>query len=350
MIKKHKHHRAGGVANDVPADAPEDHGHDSSDSEDEVEESRTRTVAHVSASERRKQFAKEVLELIGGNDVQQAHVLKVLRAVKVFYGPSLGPELVCPDSMYMLKKHAGYTPSKATGLIPVCALDHPNLAAASTCATPGCGADLHTRWPRRMVHLNIVERFGRLMSIPLVAEAFQYACSRTDVDGDIWDARSGRAISMPRRHDVAFLGLSTDGTEFGHTKSASLTPFVATVLNFPPAMRTTFSAVLLLALFPEKVTFYTIFTCILYHFNTHAHMYTLFSTADKIVRQPGDLRSAAPEAVPRGWRWICGVRCPSQESQTNVDVHNLATGGHAGPAASHGEQDGASICGRLCVL
>jgi hypothetical protein len=113
------------------------------------------------------------------------------------------------------------------------------------------------------------------MSIPLVVKAFQYACDRTDVDGDMWDARKGSAISMQRRHDVVFLGLSTDGTEFGHTKSASLTPFVATVLNFPPAMRTTFSAVLLLALFPEKVTFKTIFTYTLYYFNTRPHVHSI---------------------------------------------------------------------------
>ena len=184
--------------------------------------------------------------------MQQAHVLKVLRAVKVYYGPSLGPDNECPDSMYMLKKHAGYTPSKATALLPVCTQDHPNVAEASACAT--CGASLHTRWPRRMVHLDIVERLGRLMSIPLVGKAFQYAVDRTETDGDFWDARKGRSITMQRRLDVFFLGLSTDATEFGHTKSASLTPFVAVVLNFPPSMRTKFSAVLILALFPEKVT------------------------------------------------------------------------------------------------
>ena len=241
------------AADDVVADIPAQ-GEDSSDDEAEVRESKERAVVRVPEGDRQRQFAQEVLELIGGNDVQQAHVLKVLRAVKVYYGPCLSPGNECPDSMYMLKKHAGYTPSQSTALLPVCAHDHPNLATASTCAIPTCGAELHTRWPRRMVHLNIVERFGRLMSIPTVAKAFQYAVDRETEDGDIWDARQGLAISMQRRHDVVFLGLSTDATEFGHTKSASLTPFVAVVLNFPPSMRTTFSAVLILALFPEQVT------------------------------------------------------------------------------------------------
>jgi hypothetical protein len=117
------------------------------------------------------------------------------------------------------------------------------------------------------------------MSIPLVAKAFQYAVERTETDGDMWDARKGRAISMERRRDVFFLGLSTDATEFGHTKSASLTPFVAVVLNFPPSMRTTFSAVLILALFPEKVTFCNVFHV---HFMIfpdalqHAHLHALY--------------------------------------------------------------------------
>ena len=250
-IRDHAHSQVcneAGVVEDGPWE-------DSSDDAEETAKSQERPVAQISRAERRKQFAKEVLELIGGNDVQQAHVLKVLRAVKVYYGPCLSPVNECPDSMYMLKKHAGYTPSQSTALLPVCAHDHPNLATASTCAT--CGADLHTRWPRRMVHLNIVDRFGRLMSIPMVAKAFQYAVDRETEDGDIWDARQGLAISMQRRHDVVFLGLSTDATEFGHTKSASLTPFVAVVLNFPPSKRTTFSAVLLLALFPEQVKFCT---------------------------------------------------------------------------------------------
>ena len=172
----------------VVVDVP-DLGEDSSDDEAEVRESKERAVVCVPEEDRRRQFAKEVLELIGGNDVQQAHVLKVLRAVKVYYGPCLSPGNECPDSMYMLKKHAGYTPSQSTALLPVCAHDPPNLVTASTCAT--CGADLHTRWPRRMVHLNIVDRFGRLMSIPMVAKAFQYAVDRETEDGDIWDARKG---------------------------------------------------------------------------------------------------------------------------------------------------------------
>ena len=171
-IRDHAHRQVCNEAGGVD-DGPWE---DSSDDAEETAKSQERPVAHTSRAERRKQFAKEVLELIGGNDVQQAHVLKVLRAVKAYYGPSLQPGNVCPDSMYMLKKHAGYTPSKSTNLLPVCTLDHPNLATTSTCAT--CSASLHTCWPRRMVHLNIVERFGRLMDIPLVVKAFQNAVVR----------------------------------------------------------------------------------------------------------------------------------------------------------------------------
>jgi hypothetical protein len=94
------------------------------------------------------------------------------------------------------------------------------------------------------------------MSVQPIAKAFQYAHDREPGDGDMWDGKRGSEISLERRRDVFFLGLSSDASEFGHTKSASLTPFVALVLNFPPSMRTTFSAIMLLAVFPEKVRAY----------------------------------------------------------------------------------------------
>ena len=104
-----------------------------------------------------------------------------------------------------------------------------------------------------MVYIDVVDRLSRLMSVQPIAKAFQYAHDREPGDGDMWDGKRGSEISLERRRDVFFLGLSSDASEFGHTKSASLTPFVALVLNFPPSMRTTFSAIMLLAVFPEKV-------------------------------------------------------------------------------------------------
>jgi hypothetical protein len=204
-----------------------------------------------SGAERLRQFSKEILEFIGANDVNQTHVLKILRTVRAHFGACSETGIVCPVTLYNLKKHAGYSASHGTTLLRLCAQDHPNPAESATCST--CAIPLHTRWPRRMVHLDIVERLSRLMSVAPVAQAFLYAHDRDPGDGDMWDGAQGRSISMQRRRDVFFLGLSSDATEFGHTKSASLTPFVALVLNFPPSMRTTFSAIMLLAVFPEKV-------------------------------------------------------------------------------------------------
>jgi hypothetical protein len=221
---------------------------DSSD-EDVMEELKIEKAGD--GASRLQQFSKEILEFIGANDVNQTHVIKILRTVRAHFGPCAETGIECPATLYSLKKHAGYTASNGTVLLRLCAQDHPNPADASYCAT--CDLPLHTRWPRRMVHIDIAERLGRLMSVQAIAKSFMYAHDREPGDGDMWDGAHGRNISMQRRRDVFFLGISSDATEFGHTKSASLTPFVALVLNFPPSMRTTFSAVMLLAVFPEKV-------------------------------------------------------------------------------------------------
>ena len=156
--------------------------------------------------------------------------------------------------MWLLKKHANYRQC-GTGaqVIPVCKNDHPGQPGEQTCAK--CGVSLMTRWPRQMVTLNIQDRIARFMNIPECAKAFLYAAEREqDVqDGDIWDGQVARAIPSEKRRDTVYIGITTDTTEFGRTKSAALTPCVAVVLNFPPGLRSTFSALLLLAMFPEKV-------------------------------------------------------------------------------------------------
>ena len=213
-----------------------------------------------SGPERLRQFSKEILEFIGANDVNQTHVIKILRTVRAHFGPCSETGIVCPVTLYNLKKHAGYSASKGTVLLRLCAKDHPNPSDSTTCAT--CALSLEQRWPRRMVHIDIVDRLSRLMSVPAVAQAFLYAHDREPGDGDMWDGAHGRSISLQRRRDVFFLGLSSDATEFGHTKSASLTPFVALVLNFPPSMRSTFSAIMLMAVFPEKARTVCLRTCV----------------------------------------------------------------------------------------
>ena len=207
-----------------------------------------------SGAERLRQFSKEILEFIGANDVNQTHVIKILRTVRAHLGRCSETGIVCPVTLYTLKKHAGYTPSAGTSLLRLCTQDHPNLPDAANCST--CTSKVLTRWPRRMVYVDVVDRLTRLMAVAAIAKAFQYAHDREPGDGDMWDGKRGSEISLARRRDVFFLGLSSDATEFGHTKSASLTPFVALVLNFPPSMRTTFSAIMLLAVFPEKVRAY----------------------------------------------------------------------------------------------
>lgn len=281
---------------DKPADVPEvDSSGEESTEEDVVGEPSHEKAA--SGAARLQQFSKEILEFIGANDVNQTHVIKILRTVRAHFGPCSETGIVCPVTMWKLKKHAGYSASKGTTLLRLCAEDHPNPADSTTCAT--CALPLHTRWPRRMVHLDIVERMSRLMSVAPVAQAFLYAHGREPGDGDMWDGAQGRSISLQRRRDVFFLGLSSDGTEFGHTKSASLTPFVALVLNFPPAMRTTFSAIMLLAVFPEKVhtTCVCVGACSWVCVKTRARV-------DYFVCQSGDLCAQPLAAVHGRRRWV----------------------------------------------
>ena len=252
-------------------------------------------VKAVSGAERLQQFSKEILEFIGANDVNQTHVIKILRTVRAHFGPCSETGIVCPVTLYNLKKHAGYTASKGTTLLRLCAQDHPNPAAGATCST--CALPLHTRWPRRMVHIALAERLSRLMSVVTIAKAFMYAHDREPGDGDMWDGAQGRSISLQRRRDVFFIGLSSDATEFGHTKSASLTPFVALVLNFPPAMRTTFSAIMLLAVFPEKVSTVCVCACARVCASMRA-------CVDYFVFQPGDVCAQALAAVHGRRHWV----------------------------------------------
>ena len=200
------------------------------------------------------QFSRAILELIGANNVKQTHVLAVLREVRKRFGPCSHTGNVVPDTMWLLKKHANYRQSgQGAQVIPVCKNDHPGDRDAQNCAQ--CGVTLLTRWPRQMVSLDIQDRITRFMAVPECAKAFLYAAEREEglQDGDMWDGQVAAAIPAAKRRDIVYIGITTDATEFGRTKSAALTPCVGIVLNFPPGMRSTFSALLLLALFPEKV-------------------------------------------------------------------------------------------------
>ena len=271
---------------------------DASD-EDVVEEQSTGTAR--TGPQRLQQFSKEILEFIGANDVNQTHVLKILRTVRAHFGPCSETGIVCPVTLWKLKKHAGYTASRGTTLLRLCAQDHPNPASNATCST--CTMPLNTRWPRRMVHIDLAERLSRLMSVAPVARAFMYAHDREPGDGDMWDGAQGRSISLQRRRDVFFIGLSSDATEFGHTKSASLTPFVALVLNFPPAMRTTFSAIMLLAVFPEKVRVRGC-ACARVCVRVRGMCVRMRACVDYFVCQPGDVCAQALTAVHGRRHWV----------------------------------------------
>ncbi len=123
-----------------PDESPLADALDSSDEEaSDADELPPRTDEH-SGSARVQQFSKEILELIGSNDVNQTHVLKVLRAVHKYFGRSMEPGVACPATLYSLKKMAGYNPTKAVVLLPLCGKDHPNADGAAVCVE--CSATL----------------------------------------------------------------------------------------------------------------------------------------------------------------------------------------------------------------
>ena len=72
-------------------------------------------------------------------------------------------------------------------------------------------------------------------------------------DGDVWDGRIARGITAQMKRDTLYLAIASDATEFGTTKSANFMPVIGIVPNFPPAMRNSFAALLLLGLMPAKV-------------------------------------------------------------------------------------------------
>ena len=106
-----------------------------------------------------------------------------------------------------------------------------------------------------MVVPSVTGRMQRLMAQPMVAEAFLYASTRPAdlLDGDVWDGKLLRRTSSQDKENIWHLAVTSDATEFGTTKSANYMPMTAIVLNFPPAMRNTFAALLLMALLPAKV-------------------------------------------------------------------------------------------------
>ena len=132
----------------APVDADPSADFDVRDSSDATDCEEHEPAKRRSGAERLQQFSKEILEFIGANDVNQTHVIKILRTVRAHLGRCSETGIVCPVTLYTLKKHAGYTPSTGTSLLRLCAKDHPNLPDAANCAK--CDMQLVTRWPRRM--------------------------------------------------------------------------------------------------------------------------------------------------------------------------------------------------------
>ena len=195
-----------------------------------------------------KQFSREILELMGSNDVRQTHILKVLAIASRFYGGVEGEPM--PTTIWHLKKKAGYVPSTSTVVHPVCGNDHVHRFGTTRCH---CGLTLMTRWPRGIVVPDVGDRVRRMFAQPKIAEAFLYATTREVVDGDVWDGVLARNITAKMKQDIIYMMIASDATEFGTTKSANFLPVIGIVPNFPPTMRSSFAALLLLGLLPAKV-------------------------------------------------------------------------------------------------
>jgi hypothetical protein len=132
-------------------------------------------VEPLTAEQSATQFSREILEMIGSNDTQQSHVLKVLKIASRYYTNQAGQRM--PTSMWKMKKHSHYKPSNTTRIHPVCAVDHPSKPGTTTCPPP-CGLTLLTRWPRGLVLPDLADRLLRMFAQPVIAEAFLYASTR----------------------------------------------------------------------------------------------------------------------------------------------------------------------------
>ena len=216
----------------------------------------------LTVEEKEKQFSREVLELMGSNDVQQTHILKVLAIASRFYDGVEGEPM--PTTVWHLKKKAGYVASSSTAVHPVCVNDHAHSPGVTTCH---CGLSLVTRWPRGIVVPDVAERVRRMFAQPDIAKAFLYATTREAGDGDVWDGELARTITAQKRAEIIYMMIASDATEFGTTKSANFMPILGLCVNFPPSMRSSFAALLLLGLLPAKVRwplclyYVTVFVC-----------------------------------------------------------------------------------------
>jgi hypothetical protein len=81
----------------------------------------------------------------------------------------------------------------------------------------------------------------------------QHPLTRERGDGDTWDARLLRDLTLEQLSSLMCLGLHTDGTVFDTGKQKSYTPVVLQWLNLPPGVRQSFGGLLLLGVFPPKV-------------------------------------------------------------------------------------------------
>jgi hypothetical protein len=125
------------------------------------------------------------------------------------------------------------------------------------CPHPGCN-EVRTQ-KRQILLLSLRSRLRRLFNNPKLAKLFQYPHTRTPGDGDIWDAEVMKNRGYAEGKNVIELVLSSDAAVYESWTKHSFTPVVVQNMNWPPAVRKCFGGLWLLAVFPPKVLYNSIY-------------------------------------------------------------------------------------------
>jgi hypothetical protein len=183
--------------------------------------------------------------------------------------------------MYMLRKTAGDDArpniTKKADLWPLCpCLGHifnPNLAGRRNC--PSCGHATPSVYDPEVVKAAVFDVVGRLqalMAVKKFAQCFHYAANRDPRlnDGDVWSAELLRDTTPEYRASTFVLRVSADATVSQSFMNKSTIPFVASVLNYHPRLRTALGALLPFFAMPKTKSLNTVFalvtTAVLTHF------------------------------------------------------------------------------------
>ena len=87
---------------------------------------------------------------------------------------------------------------------------------------------------------------------------YRWASTRSNDthDGDSWDGKQLRNVTLKDRETVLFFSWCNDGAVFKHFIKESSSPWVMECLNISPKHRYTFGALFFVAMLPKSITSY----------------------------------------------------------------------------------------------